>query len=167
MHGFGAQLRELAFSVVVGALGLGAAGAAVAFTAAAGVFTGGLAWAVAGGALIIGVLVAVACAGCAPFLRVLGAILTWARVDGVLAAAVACAYVLCWARGFSGGGGEAEGLCALSAPAFLTSAAWCWLYAVYLTQELLTQYGPSQFRGTPDCNESLYVHSYGVDAHCR
>ena len=33
------------------------------------------------------------------------------------------------------------GLCALSAPQFLYDAAWCWLFAVYLTQELLTQYG--------------------------
>ena len=32
-------------------------------------------------------------------------------------------------------------------------------------------YGPSQFRGTPDCNESALesaaLHSYGLDAHCR
>ena len=27
--------------------------------------------------------------------------------------------------------------------------------------------GPSQFRGTPDCNESAALHSYGLDAHCR
>ena len=26
---------------------------------------------------------------------------------------------------------------------------------------------PSQFRGTPDCNESAALHSYGLDAHCR
>ena len=26
--------------------------------------------------------------------------------------------------------------------------------------------GPSQFRGTPDCNESAALHSYGLDAHC-
>ena len=26
---------------------------------------------------------------------------------------------------------------------------------------------PSQFRGTPDCNESAVLHSYGLDAHCR
>ena len=24
-----------------------------------------------------------------------------------------------------------------------------------------------QFRGTPDCNESAALHSYGLDAHCR
>ena len=28
-------------------------------------------------------------------------------------------------------------------------------------------YRPSQFRGTPDCNESAALHSYGLDAHCR
>ena len=27
--------------------------------------------------------------------------------------------------------------------------------------------GPSQFRGTPDCNESAALHSYSLDAHCR
>ena len=27
-------------------------------------------------------------------------------------------------------------------------------------------YCPSQFRGTPDCNESAASHSYGLDAHC-
>ena len=26
---------------------------------------------------------------------------------------------------------------------------------------------PSQFRGTPDRNESAALHSYGLDAHCR
>ena len=26
--------------------------------------------------------------------------------------------------------------------------------------------GPSQFRGTPDCNESAALHSYGLDSHC-
>ena len=26
---------------------------------------------------------------------------------------------------------------------------------------------PSQFRGTPDCNESAALHSYGLDSHCR
>ena len=26
---------------------------------------------------------------------------------------------------------------------------------------------PSKFRGTPDCNESAALHSYGLDAHCR
>ena len=25
----------------------------------------------------------------------------------------------------------------------------------------------AQFRGTPDCNESAALHSYGPDAHCR
>ena len=28
------------------------------------------------------------------------------------------------------------------------------------------KYCPSQFRGTPDCNESAALHSYGLDAHC-
>ena len=28
-------------------------------------------------------------------------------------------------------------------------------------------HGPSKFRGTPDCNESAALHSYGLDAHCR
>ena len=27
--------------------------------------------------------------------------------------------------------------------------------------------GPSQFRGTPDCDESAALHSYDLDAHCR
>ena len=27
--------------------------------------------------------------------------------------------------------------------------------------------GPSQFRRTPDCNESAALHSYGLDSHCR
>ena len=28
-------------------------------------------------------------------------------------------------------------------------------------------FGPSQFRGTPDRNESAALHSYGLDSHCR
>ena len=35
----------------------------------------------------------------------------------------------------------------------------------YMTGE--SYFGPSQFRGTPDCNESAALHSCGPDAHCR
>ena len=28
------------------------------------------------------------------------------------------------------------------------------------------RYCPSQLRGTPHCNESAALHSYGLDAHC-
>ena len=30
-----------------------------------------------------------------------------------------------------------------------------------------SDFGPSQFRGTPDRNESAALHSYGLDSHCR
>ena len=31
-------------------------------------------------------------------------------------------------------------------------------------KEALAGIGPSQFRGTPDCNESAALHSYGLDS---
>ena len=40
--------------------------------------------------------------------------------------------------------------------------------AVILGASLVdVQHSTLQFRGTPDCNESAALHSYGLDAHCR
>ena len=45
---------------------------------------------------------------------------------------------------------------------------WCHVtYVVDPAAATVTVYRPSQFRGTPDCNESAALHSYGLDAHCR
>ena len=39
-------------------------------------------------------------------------------------------------------------------------------YIVPPRELMFDDLGPSKFRGTPECNESAALHSYGLDAHC-
>ena len=48
---------------------------------------------------------------------------------------------------------------------FLSSNEFYW--KIRFEDDFRTLVCPSQFRGTPDCNESAALHSYGLDAHCR
>ena len=48
----------------------------------------------------------------------------------------------------------------------LGSAAFCSGTAWQPVVNALTATGPSQFCGTPDCNESVWLHNYGPDSHC-
>ena len=48
-----------------------------------------------------------------------------------------------------------------------TSMPWLLWDRMGWIRPFVAVFSPSQFRGTPDCNESAALHSHGTDAHCR